>query len=85
LTVKKTIALALGAAMLAGVVGCGKGSGGSSEAAVTVNGTPVLLKDYYDYLIRKPTVLVATPQGSQEAQVVETLGLQALNGRGAYL
>jgi parvulin-like peptidyl-prolyl isomerase len=52
--------------------------GGSSDSVATVNGIQITKKDFDEYLLRKPTVVVQTSNGPQEARVAETLGLQAL-------
>ena len=71
----KTNGLALAAFALIGMVGC---KGGGSDSVAVVNGVAISHKDFEDYLLRKPSVIVVTNSGPQEAQVAETLGLQAL-------
>jgi hypothetical protein len=78
--VKKQIALTLSAFVMLSVAGC-HGSGGSGNLTAdvaTVNGTAITAKDFYDYIVRKPTVEIITNRGVAEAPVVQSIGLQAL-------
>ncbi len=58
------------------IVGCGKK--GEGEAIASVNGESIARKAYFDHLERKQVVQVQTPRGPADAQVVGSLGLQAM-------
>jgi foldase protein PrsA len=58
------------------IIGCGKKS---VDSVATVNGEPISRDEYYGHLERKQVIQVQTAQGPQDAQVVGSLGLQALH------
>lgn len=64
--------------MLGALTGCNKQAAATGDVVATVNGEAIGAKEYHEYLERKSSVLVQTPQGPQEAQVAGGLGLQAL-------
>ncbi len=63
-------------ALLSGVlIGCNKGESGIA----TVDGAPISKEEFYEYVMRKPTVRVQTANGATSANVAGSLGLQGLN------
>ncbi|CAN5382587.1 hypothetical protein BH11ARM2_BH11ARM2_03500 [soil metagenome] len=66
---------------LAGCRGSGGGSSatvGGSDTVALVNNEPITAAEYNEYLPRKSTIQVITPQGAIEAQVAGSIGIQAL-------
>jgi hypothetical protein len=63
------------------LVGCNKGASSTGSGAgnlAVVNGDPVTMEEFNNYLPRKTSVQVQTPQGASEARVAGSLGLQAM-------
>lgn len=63
------------AALAMAAAGCQRGE----ETIASVNGTPVNKEEFFEYLLRKPTIRVQTGNGAATAQVAGSIGLQALN------
>jgi len=63
------------ATLLTALPGCGKKS---EDAIAVVNGDPITVNEYHDYMERKAVVMVQTPQGPVTARVAGSLGFQAL-------
>lgn len=75
--VSKLSILALGVLALA-AAGCSRGGASSGDTLALVNGDPITVTEFHEYLERKPTVQVITSNGPTDARVAGTLGLQAL-------
>ncbi|RYG36927.1 hypothetical protein EON81_08200 [bacterium] len=64
-------------------IGCGSKGGptatvGGSDVVAIVNKEPITAAEFNEYLPRKSTVQVITPQGATEVKVAGSLGIQAL-------
>lgn len=64
-------------------IGCGSKGGstasvGGTDTVAIVNNEPITAAEFNEYLPRKSTVQVITPQGATEVKVAGSLGIQAL-------
>lgn len=69
--------LLVGAIVIA-IPGCTKPEAPKETAFATVNGEAITPTEFLAFVERKPTVMVRTEQGDQEAQISGMFGLQAL-------